>query len=176
MMLGFFGVFRRYLRLIAQGTTFPVLGSCFHRIARSLSLVCCWAEPTTMPVFGSLSAFYLFWVGSLLLADVAYVLAAGTSCPTCFGNLAGCSFSSDGRCPARTALEENVKTVAAAAAATTVAAGTVFKLHDLISLRFLRMFTANSLSMVLRLISKPAAGTTFVLDASTKLSAPIYLK
>ena len=33
------------------------------------------------------------------------------------------------------------------------------------------MFTASSLSMVLRLISKPAAGTTFVLDASTKLSA-----
>ena len=33
------------------------------------------------------------------------------------------------------------------------------------------MFTASSLSMVLRLISKPAAGTTFVLDADTKLSA-----
>ena len=105
-----------------------------------------------MPVFGSLSAFYFFWLGALLLADAAYVLAAGTSCPTCFGNLAGCSFSSEGRCPARTALEENVATVAAAVAATTVAAGTVFKLQDLISLRFLRMFTASSLSMVLRLI------------------------
>ena len=133
---GIFGLLRRELLSL-------VLGSCNHRIARDLSLVCCWAEPTTMPVFGSLSAFYFFWLGALLLADAAYVLAAGTSCPTCFGNLAGCSFSSDGRCPARTALEENVATVAAAVAATTVAAGTVLKLHNLISLRFLRMFTVE---------------------------------
>ena len=124
-----------------------------------------------MPVFGSLSAFYLFFLGSILLGDLVYVMAAGSSCPTCFGNLAGCSFSTDGGCPASKALSENVATVAAAAAATAVAAGTVFKLQDLISLRFLRMFTASSLSMVLRLISKPAAGTTFVLDSTTKLSA-----
>ena len=68
-------------------------------------------------------------------------------------------------------MNENVATVAAAAAASAVAAGTVLKLQDLISLRFLRMFTASSLSLVLRLVCKPAAGTTFVLDASTKLSA-----
>jgi len=123
-----------------------------------------------MPVFGSLSAFYLFFLGSILLGDIVYVFAAGSSCPTCFGNLAGCSFSTDGGCPASKALSENVATVAAAAAATAVAAGTVFKLQDLVSLRFLRMFSASSLAMVLRLVSKPAAGTEFVLNASTKLS------
>ena len=105
-----------------------------------------------MPVFGSLSAFYLFFLGSILLGDIVYVMAAGSVCPSCFGNLAGCTFSTDGECPASKALKENMTTVAAAAAATAVAAGTVFKLQDLVSLRFLRMFSASSLSMVLRLV------------------------
>ena len=103
---------------------------------------------STMLVFGGLSASYLLVIASLiLLGEAAFAMAAVSSCPTCFGNLAGCTFSTNGKCPARTALDENIATAAAAAVATTVAAGTVLKLKDLVSLRFLRMFTASSLSL-----------------------------
>ena len=62
-----------------------------------------------MPFFGSLSAFYLFFLGSILLGDIVYVMAAGSSCPTCFGNLAGCTFSTNGECPASKALTPSVR-------------------------------------------------------------------
>jgi len=119
-----------------------------RRFELLVMLVCLWLLSWPMPVDGAHSV-----------------------CPTCFGNAASCTFEVNGQCPVSKALNENVSTVRVVTTAATLAAGTAFTLMGVVSLRFLRMFNAGSLALLLRLLAKPASGTQFVLTTTTKVSA-----
>ena len=90
--------------------------------------------------------------------------ANAVDCPLCFGNLLGCSYGTDGKCPTTTKVAAN-----AAALAATTATG-VLCLANLVKPRFLRVFDRSSLSAIFSLARRPAPGTPFTLDAATSLS------
>ena len=105
---------------------------------------------------------YVFWVATFhLISTVSAV------CPGCFGNIQSCEYDTKGTCPT---IETTITNANLVAGLTTVTA-TALTLTNVISTRFLRMFTRAHLQLVLQLVRRPAPGTVFELAKDTKVSA-----
>ena len=108
--------------------------------------------------FGALSHFLV------RLFFFAFVPVAGAVCPHCFGNLAGCDYDNDSTsCPYVKATTANVAAVAAAAGTTSL-----LTLSGVLAPRFLKAFTASTLSAILRLARRTAV-TAFEVKATSKI-------
>ena len=100
-----------------------------------------------------------------LTYGVPLVLAV---CPGCAGNIASCTYDTDGKCPTIDVPTTNAAVVAGLAS---VAAGVTLTLTNIISPRFLRMFSRAHLQAVLSLVRRPQPGTIFEIKPDTKLAA-----
>ena len=86
-------------------------------------------------------------------------------CPHCYGWLQSCSWSADNKnCPSVSMPSANALVMTGAAAA-----GATLTLANLISTRFLRIFTRAQLNAAQALANRPAPGTIFEIQASTGL-------
>ena len=101
-----------------------------------------------------------------LVAVCTLVSNVGAVCPGCFGNIASCSYDSNGKCPSIDTPSGNALLVAGAASAT----ATALTLTGVISARFLRMFTRAHLQLVLQLVKRPSPGSIFEIKKDTKLA------
>ena len=109
----------------------------------------------------------LFWI--VLTFAVANSPVEAT-CSTCFGYGVGCSFGTDGKCPAIDEPSSNRAIIAGTGPG-------AISLAKCISPRFLRMFTRAELSTVITIASKPPPGTPVTITATTKLKAIcVYLE
>ena len=87
-------------------------------------------------------------------------------CPHCSGNADGCTFGSDGRCPAGEGIAFNAALLAGIAMA---GVGTkVLSFLGLIKPRFLRAFPPAALNVISSLAKKPEKGVAFVHTINTK--------
>ena len=122
----------------------------------------------------------LLWVGAVLLAAsqpgaaktmlaaLVGVPVALAVCPGCAGNIASCTYDTNGKCPTIDVPTTNAALVAGLA---TVSAGVTLTLTNIISPRFLRMFSRAHLQAVLSLVRRPQPGTIFEIKPNTKLAA-----
>ena len=122
----------------------------------------------------------LLWVGAVLLAAsqpgaaktmlaaLVGVPVALAVCPGCAGNIASCTYDTNGKCPTIDVPTTNAALVAGLA---TVSAGGTLTLTNIISPRFLRMFSRAHLQAVLSLVRRPQPGTIFEIKPNTKLAA-----
>ena len=122
----------------------------------------------------------LLWVGAVLLAAsqpgaaktmlaaLVGVPVARAVCPGCAGNIASCTYDTNGKCPTIDVPTTNAALVAGLA---TVSAGVTLTLTNIISPRFLRMFSRAHLQAVLSLVRRPQPGTIFEIKPNTKLAA-----
>ena len=99
---------------------------------------------------------------ALVLVPVVFAV-----CPGCSGNAASCTYDTDGKCPTIDLPTANAGVVAGLASA----AAATLTLTNVISPRFLRMFTRAHLNAVLQLVRRPSPGTIFELKPDTKLTA-----
>ena len=111
---------------------------------------------------GHLVTKYLF-----MMVVCTLVTEVGAVCPGCFGNIASCTYDTDGKCPTIDTMTTNANVVAGVASIT----ATAVTLTGIISTRFLRMFTRAHLQAVLQLVRRPAPGTIFEIAKDTKISA-----
>ena len=95
-------------------------------------------------------------------------------CPGCFGNNAGCTYNTDGKCATLDDPRANAAVVAGVASVMTALGATALTLTNLISPRFLRMFTRAHLTTIMQLVKRPSPGTIFELTKDTKLSAILH--
>ena len=122
----------------------------------------------------------LLWVGAVLLAAsqpgaaktmlaaLVGVPVALAVCPGCAGNIASCTYDTNGKCPTIDVPTTNAALVAGLA---TVSAGVTLTLTNIVSPRFLRMFSRAHLQAVLSLVRRPQPGTIFEIKPNTKLAA-----
>ena len=96
------------------------------------------------------------------------VESVGGVCPECCGNLIGCSWDTDGKCPLITVIAANTELVGGRS----TAAGAMLTLTGIVSLRFLRLFTSATLSALLKLV-KRGPRIAFELKKSTTLQAAL---
>jgi len=104
---------------------------------------------------------YIFMVAAFHLISTAAAV-----CPGCSGNIASCTYTTDGKCPTLDTVSNNAGLVAGVAGL----AVTALTLTNVISTRFLRMFTRAHLQLVLQLVRRPAPGTVFELTKTTKIA------
>ncbi len=89
------------------------------------------------------------------------------TCPGCFGNAPSCTYDTNGKCPTIDIPVANAAAVAGVA--TAVAAG--LTLTNVISARFLRIFSRAHLQAVMQLVRRPAPGSIFEIKPDTRLTA-----
>jgi len=89
------------------------------------------------------------------------------ACPGCFGNAASCTYETDGKCPTIDVPASNAAVVAGLATAAAVG----LSLTNVISARFLRLFSRAHLQAVMQLVRRPAPGSIFEITPDTKLTA-----
>ena len=89
------------------------------------------------------------------------------TCPGCFGNAPSCTYDTNGKCPTIDIPVANAAAVAGLA--TAVAVG--LTLTNVISARFLRVFSRAHLQAVMQLVRRPAPGSIFEIKPDTKLAA-----
>ena len=95
---------------------------------------------------------------------VQMVQPVGAVCPHCGGFLPSCTFTTDNKCPTVDIPAQNLQVMAG-----TAAAGATLMLTNLISLRFLRMFSRQQLLAAQALARRPAPGTVFEITATMGL-------
>jgi hypothetical protein len=100
-----------------------------------------------------------------MLVFLTFLPATLAVCPGCFGNAQSCTYDTNGQCPTLQTQAMNAQVVAGLAAA---AAATV-TLTNVVSTRFLRMFSRAHLQAVMQLVRRQAPGTIFELKKDTKL-------
>ena len=96
------------------------------------------------------------------------VESVGGVCPECCGNLIGCTWDTDGKCPLITVIAANTDLVGGRS----TAAGAMLTLTGIVSLRFLRLFTSATLSALLKLV-KRGPRIAFELKKTTTLQAAL---
>ena len=104
----------------------------------------------------------------LVFLGLCFVPVGESTCPYCFGNIGSCKYDAERKCPAADLPVQNAGLVANVAAV--VSTGVSLTLTNVISPRFLRMFSKAHLSALLQLLQKPPAGTIFEITVDTKLT------
>ena len=135
---------------------------------------CDTADVETLPgdaavlIIGALVATYSHrMIGVTILWGALSKSSVSAVCPGCFGNIASCTYDTNGKCPTLDQVITNANVVAGVSGVT----ATVLSLTGIISARFLRMFTRSHLQLVMQLVKRPAPGSVFELTKDTKLSA-----
>jgi hypothetical protein len=95
--------------------------------------------------------------------SVAAAPNANSGCPACQGNIASCTFGTDGKCPAASDIAANIGVVASGT-------GTLALTHVL-EPAYIKIFTRASLESLVNLAKRPAPGTSFELTDGTKGTA-----
>jgi hypothetical protein len=104
----------------------------------------------------------------LVFLGLCFAPVGESTCPYCFGNIGSCKYDAERKCPAADLPVQNAGLVANVAAV--VSTGVSLTLTNVISPRFLRMFSKAHLSALLQLLQKPPAGTIFEITVDTKLT------
>ena len=103
----------------------------------------------------------------MLVIASTFLPVVRCTCPGCFGNAPSCTYDTNGKCPTIDIPVANAAAVAGLA--TAVAVG--LTLTNVISARFLRIFSRAHLQAVMQLVRRPAPGSIFEIKPDTKLAA-----
>ena len=106
------------------------------------------------------------WLLLVLLLCVVTPQVVEAVCPWCSGNLLGCTYNLDSKCPSQTIPTSNAAILASGVAAT---AGTVFTLAGVIKPRWLLAFAGVSLEAIVSLARRPVPGTAFEIKVTTRM-------
>jgi len=102
-----------------------------------------------------------------VLVALAWVPVVHATCPGCFGNAASCTFDTNAKCPSIDVPMANAGIVAGLVASAALS----LTLTNIISPRFLRLFSRAHLQAVMQLVRRPAPGSIFEIKPDTKLTA-----
>ena len=137
---------------------FGILGNlvCQNRQTRLLSITldCC--------IDAMASFFHVFYLFAALWPSLFLAGVEAVDCPHCHGNLASCTFTSDGKCPCVVDVAANAKVISDGIGKLT--------LTNLIENRFMKMFHRASLNSMVSMANRDQPGKPFELTTSTKVA------